>query len=224
MRRSVPRAGLLAIMAMAACVGAGPAPVRTEAAPAGNQSALSPAALAKADSGRAAYTAADVHFMSGMIAHHAQAVLIAGWAPSHGASAAVRALCERIVVGQRDEIVFMQSWLRDRREPVPDGNPSHTTMPGMAHPMMPGMLTAEQLTQLDQAKGPEFDRLFLTFMIQHHQGAITMVEQLLSARGAAQDEYVWKFASDVNADQTTEIDFMTLMLAQLPSPAREKSP
>lgn len=131
------------------------------------------------------------------------------------------------MVGQRDEIVFMQGWLRDRREPVPEGDPSHAAMPGMAHPMMPGMLTAEQLTQLDQARGTEFDRLFLTFMIQHHQGAITMVEQLLSARGAAQDEYVWKFASDVNADQTTEIDFMTLMLAQLPSPppsSREKSP
>ncbi len=229
MRRSVPRAGLLAIMALAACAGSGPGPAppptpeRTEAA-AGNQSVLTPAALAKADSGRPAYTVADVHFMSGMIAHHAQAVLMAGWAPSHGASAAVRALCERIVVGQRDEIAFMQSWLRDRREPVPDGSPSRSTMPGMAHPMMPGMLTGEQLTQLDRAKGTEFDRLFLTFMIQHHQGAITMVEQLLSARGAAQDEYVWKFASDVNADQTTEIDFMTLMLAQLPSPAREKSP
>jgi uncharacterized protein (DUF305 family) len=207
------------MLAIAACGTAGQPPVRTEPVPAGNQSTLTPAALAKADSGRPAYTAADVHFMSGMIAHHAQAVLMAGWAPSHGASPAVRALCERIVVGQRDEIAFMQSWLRDRREPVPDADPppSHASMPGMAHPLMPGMLSPEQLAQLDQARGTEFDRLFLTFMIQHHQGAITMVEQLLSARGAAQDEYVWKFASDVNADQTTEIDFMTLMLAQLPS-------
>jgi uncharacterized protein (DUF305 family) len=218
MRRSVPRAGLLAIMALAACAGSGPGPAppptpeHTEAA-AGNQSVLTPAALAKADSGRPAYTVADVHFMSSMIAHHAQAVLMAGWAPSHGSSQAVRALCERIVVGQRDEIAFMQSWLRDRREPVPDGNPSHSTMPGMAHLMMPGMLTAEQLTRLDQARGNEFDRLFLTFMIQHHKGALTMVQQLFGSYGAGQDQTVFKFASDVNVDQTTEIARMEKMLS-----------
>src|SRR5881397_3631510 len=92
------------------------------------------------------YTAADVHFMQGMIGHHAQAVLMAGWAPSHGASDAVRALCERIVVAQRDEIAFMQRWLRERREMTPEANASHDMMPGMQHaPLMPGMLTAEQL-------------------------------------------------------------------------------
>ena len=159
------------------------------------------------------YTAADVHFMSGMIYHHAQAVLIAGWAPSHDASPSLRALCERIVVGQGDEIALMQRWLRDRHEEVPDPSATHP-MPGMdPAPMMPGMLTADQLAQLDRARGREFDRLFLTFMIQHHQGAITMVEQLFGARGAAQDDYVFKFASDVNADQTTEIDRMSAMLA-----------
>jgi uncharacterized protein (DUF305 family) len=93
-------------------------------------------------------------------------------------------------------------------------------MPGMDHPMMPGMLTAEQLAQLDQARGTDFDRLFLTFMIQHHQGAITMVEQLMGSPGAAQDDYVFKFAADVNADQTTEIDRMSLMLDALPRGAR----
>ena len=181
---------------------------------------LTPAAQAKADSGRPAYTQADVHFMTGMIGHHAQAVLMGGWAPSHGANPALRALCERIVVGQRDEIAFMQRWLRERHEMVPDADPRGQTMagmPGMDHPMlMPGMLTPEQLTQLDHARGAEFDRLFLKFMIQHHQGAITMVEQLFSANGAAQDGYVFKFASDVNADQTTEIDRMNLMLSELP--------
>src|SRR5690348_5403302 len=130
---------------------------------------------------------ADVAFMSGMIGHHAQAVLMAGWAPSHDASRGVRVLCERIVVAQRDEIAFMQRWLRARREPVPDADPRGQVMPGMDHPMlMPGMLTPDQLAQLDGARGAEFDRLFLKFMIQHHQGAITMVDQLLHAPGAAQ--------------------------------------
>jgi len=157
--------------------------------------------------------AADVAFMSGMIAHHAQAVLIAGWAPSHGASESLRALCERIVVAQNDEIALAQRWLRERHQPVPPADPRGHTMPGMDHPMlMPGMLTPEQMAQLDGARGREFDRLFLTFMIQHHKGAITMVEQLISAPGAAQDGPVFRFAADVNADQTTEIDRMTRML------------
>src|SRR6266704_5859251 len=92
------------------------------------------------DSARKAYTAADVHFMSGMISHHAQAVLMAGWAPSHGASAALQALCERIVVGQRDEIAAMQRWLREHGKPVPDADPRGSSMSGMDRPMlMPGM-------------------------------------------------------------------------------------
>ncbi len=174
-----------------------------------------PPAQARADSGPP-YTAADVHFMAGMIGHHAQAVLMAGWAPSHGASDAVRLLCERIVVSQRDEIVLMQRWLRERHETVPDADPRGVAMPGMDHPMlMPGMLTPEQLVQLDGARGPEFDRLFLEFMIQHHQGAITMVEQLIRAPGAAQDGPIFRFASDVSADQTVEIDRMNRMLNAL---------
>lgn len=177
------------------------------------------AAQAPAGSGAAGrdYTAADVHFMTGMIHHHAQAVLIAGWAPSHGASESLRALCERIVVGQSDEIALIQRWLGDRHEPVPEVNPAHAMMPGMPMDpatMMPGMLTAEQLAQLDQARGPEFDRLFLRFMIQHHRGAITMVNQLFGA-GAGEQETVYKFASGVYADQTTEIERMQKMLATL---------
>jgi|SRR5882762_2876905 len=160
----------------------------------------------------APFTSADVHFMAGMIGHHAQAVLIAGWAPSHGASAAVRALCERIVVGQRDEIVLMQRWLGDRHEAVPEADPAHHTMPGMEMSMMPGMLTPDQLAQLNGSRGPEFDRLFLKFMIQHHQGAITMVNQLFGSQGGGEEEIVYRFASDVYADQTTEIDRMNRML------------
>ncbi|HYN63635.1 MAG TPA: DUF305 domain-containing protein [Candidatus Limnocylindrales bacterium] len=159
--------------------------------------------------------------MSGMIGHHAQAVLMAGWAPSHGASPAVRAYCERVVVGQRDEIGLMQGWLRERREQVPGAETSHATMPGMDHPMMPGMLTAEQLAQLDRARGTEFDRLFLTYMIQHHEGAITMVDQLFGSQGAAQDETVFKLASDIYADQTTEIDRMSVMLDAMGAAGRK---
>ena len=165
------------------------------------------------------YTAADAAFMTGMIGHHAQAVLIAGWAPSHGASPTVRALCERIVVGQQDEITLMKRWLRDRHEPVPDADASHGMMPGMDQammPMMPGMLTAEQLVQLDQAGGTDFDRMFLTLMIQHHKGAIVMVDQLFGSQGAGEEERVFRFASDVYADQTTEIDRMQKMIAALP--------
>ena len=168
----------------------------------------------------APYTPADVHFMAGMIGHHAQAVLMAGWAPSHEASAAVRALCERIVVGQRDEIELMQRWLRERHQTVPDADVSSGhAMPGMDHSMlMPGMLTPDQLAQLDGARGPAFDRLFLTFMIQHHRGALAMVRALVDTPGAARDGPLFQIASDVSADQTTEIDRMTRMLAALSQP------
>ena len=160
--------------------------------------------------GAAAYTAADVHFMSGMIAHHAQAVVMAGWAPTHGASASMRALCERIVVGQRDEIALMRRWLDDRHEPVPQAGSLDA-----AHMMMPGMLTAAELQRLDHARGAEFDRLFLQHMIRHHQGAITMVNQLFASRGAGEEEPVFRFAANVFADQTTEIERMQRMLASL---------
>ncbi len=162
------------------------------------------------------YTPADVHFVAGMIGHHAQAIQMAKWAPSHGASPAVGVLCERIVVAQTDEIAFAQRWLREHGEYVPPADPRGHIMPGMDQPMlMPGMLTPEQMAQLDAGRGPEFDRLFLTFMIHHHQGAITMVQQLLAVPGAAQDGPIFRFASDVNADQTTEINRMTLMLEDL---------
>lgn len=162
------------------------------------------------------YTPADVNFMQGMIHHHAQAVLIASWAPSHDASASLRALCARIVVGQNDEIALAKRWLESKHEAIPevDTTKAHAMMPGMQHHMMPGMLTTEQLQNLDRARGKDFDRLFLTYMIQHHQGAITMVNELFAA-GGGEDEVVYRFASDVFADQTTEIDRMQKMLAAL---------
>lgn len=182
--------------------------------------AESPAARVNADAGVQAFTPADVTFMQGMIHHHAQAVVMAGWAPTHGASESVKTLAGRIVVGQRDEIAFMQRWLRERHlsAPDPSGNQmSMQGMPGMSMPdtLMPGMLTPQQMQQLDAARGVEFDRLFLTGMIQHHQGALTMVDKLFSSQGAGQEEYVFRFASDVSTDQTTEIDRMRLMLGAL---------
>jgi uncharacterized protein (DUF305 family) len=165
--------------------------------------------------GRLPFSDADVEFMSGMIPHHAQAVIMAGWAPSHGARQDVAILCERIVVGQRDEIATMQTWLGDRGQAVPDATSTRhkMTMNGMTHEMlMPGMLSDEEMVELDRARGPEFDRLFLTGMIKHHQGAIDMVDKLFKSYGAAQDETVFKFASDVYADQSTEIDRMHEML------------
>src|SRR3954464_11811270 len=125
--------------------------------------------------GRLPFSDADVEFMSGMIPHHAQAVIMAGWSPSHGARQDVAILCERIVVGQRDEIAMMQTWLADRGQEGPDAPSTRhkMKMEGMTHEMlMPGMLTDEQMAQLDRARGPEFDRLFLIGMIGHHQGAI----------------------------------------------------
>jgi uncharacterized protein (DUF305 family) len=156
--------------------------------------------------------------MSGMIGHHAQAIVMANWAPTHGASPSVQRLADRIINAQKDEIVTMQRWLGDRLKPVPEADPGgmKMTMGGVEHVMlMPGMLTEAQMKQLDQARGPEFDRLFLQFMIQHHRGAVSMVKDLFDSYGAGQDETVFKFASDVNVDQSTEIDRMEKMLVAL---------
>lgn len=186
----------------------------------GVQGGLTPAAIAKADGGQVAITQADIDFMSGMIGHHAQAIVMAGWASSHSTNAAVRVLSERIVVAQRDEIGLMQGWLRERKLSVPEADPAgwRMIMNGQPHTMrMPGMLSPEQMKELDAARGANFDRLFLRYMIQHHEGAITMVEQLFASHGAVQDELVFKFASDVQVDQTTEIARMKLMLESIPS-------
>jgi uncharacterized protein (DUF305 family) len=192
------------------------APAPAPAASSGSQASAPPVKLVS-DSIRQRYTAADVHFMTGMIGHHAQAVMMAGWAPTHGASPSLVALCERIVVGQNDEIATMQRWLRDRGQPVPEADARMDMMPGMSHTMMmPGMLTAEELNQLDKSQGVDFDRNFLTFMIKHHQGALQMVQDLYSSPGAAQDDMVFKFTSDMSADQTIEIERMNGMLAALP--------
>jgi len=176
---------------------------------------------ARPDLVRQPYSEADVDFMSGMIPHHAQAVLMGGWAPTHGARPELRVLCERMAITQRDEIEFMRNWLRDREQAVPAANATahRMKMNGVEHDMlMPGMLTAEQLAQLDKARGPEWDRLFLTFMIKHHEGALKMVDDLFASFGALQDDDVYKFASDLYADQTTEIERMHKMLEEWEKP------
>ena len=164
-------------------------------------------------------SAADLSFISGMIPHHAQAVKMAAWVPTHGGSPALQRFAERILVAQTDEIAMMRNWLGKQGAPVPAADATHMVMEhdGMSHAMlMPGMLTDQELAQLDAARGNAFDRLFLKFMIRHHQGAITMVNELFASHGAAQDEFVFRFASDVFADQTTEIEFLQLLLDDLP--------
>jgi uncharacterized protein (DUF305 family) len=180
--------------------------------------ALSGVEQARRDSIRRPYTVPDIEFMSGMIHHHAQAIKMADWCPTHGANSSLAIFCRRIATAQTAEIGLMQQWLKERNQPVPTPDPRgmKMNMGGMEHYMaMPGMLTDEQMAMLDSARGTEFDRLFLTWMIQHHQGALTMVDKLFDTPGAAQDEIVFKFANDVHADQSTEIDRMQQMLAAL---------
>ena len=204
-----------------------PAPAAQAPAPPGSQATSSSADFdatyrARLDSARTRYTPADVHFMTGMIGHHAQALVMSGMAPSHGANASVRTLAARIINSQQDEIASMQRWLRERGQPVPEVHIEGTMvmLHGVDHDMsmpMPGMLTPEQMQELDRARGPEFDRLFLKYMIQHHRGAVTMVQELFATDGAGQDEAVFKFASDAQVDQSTEIARMERMLAALPA-------
>jgi uncharacterized protein (DUF305 family) len=166
------------------------------------------------------HTRADVDFMQGMIPHHAQAVRMSALVPTNTTSRDVLLLAERIMVSQRDEIALMQLWLGDRGERVPDSMATHHrhVMGGMEHDMlMPGMLSEEEFAQLAAARGIEFDRLFLTFMIRHHIGAIAMVKELFSHPGAGQEETVFRFATDVEIDQLEEIHRMERMLAARPA-------
>ena len=213
-------ASLLTIVTALLLASALPSAGQSAAASANSSSAIAQGqaaavAKARADSARYPYTAGDVSFMSGMIHHHAQAIVMAKMAPSHGATPAVRTLCDRIINAQQDEITAMQRWLRDRNQTVPEATAGamKMVMNGMEHDMlMPGMLSEAQMKSLDAARGAAFDRLFLSGMIQHHKGAVSMVSDLFNTYGAAQDELTFKFASDVQVDQTTEIARMERML------------
>lgn len=175
------------------------------------------AAPARAQQSPPSVNAADAQFMSGMLMHHAQAVVMGDWAPSHGASKDVALLCRRIAISQRDEIKTMANWLSQHGLPVPDTNiVMGDTLPGAPQPMlMQGMLTGSQLVELRAAQGPAFDRLFLEDMIYHHTGAVVMVNDLLKAPGAAQDPLVYELANEISAGQLVEIHRMQALLATL---------
>jgi len=222
----------LASLSLAAVIAAGAcgAPVREPApasvpAAAPASAAASPASASAEAAGARRYTEADVRFMTGMIAHHAQALEMTGLVFARTGREDVRMLSRRIELSQQEEIRGMRRWLIDRGLPAPDpqGSASHDAMGGMPmqhdsthHEMMPGMLTPEQLTELGRASGPAFDRLFLEDMIRHHQGALQMVAALLATRGAAQEPETFRFASDVDADQRAEIARMQAMFAAAP--------
>lgn len=220
----IPRWSCLVVITAfgSACTAAPLSPATTPSPVESSHPLATPSAVARAraDSLRLPYTEADVAFMTGMIGHHAQAIQISRWAQDHGASPVVQRLAARIINSQEDEILTMQRWLAARGRPVPDaeaaGMMQHgehgMTMPEMH---MPGMLSMAQLTTLDSARGEEFDALFLRDMIQHHSGAVTMVETLFTTDGAAQDETAFKFANDVQVDQRTEIARMQRMLADI---------
>jgi uncharacterized protein (DUF305 family) len=221
------KARLISLVAfLAACSPATPPPAQPAPSPI-RVVQSSPEAIdrAREDSVRLPWTEADARFMTGMIGHHAQAIDMSHLAPGRAGSQSIRTLSARIINAQQDEIVIMQQWLMDRQLPVPEAKAQGMkhVMDGQEHEMlMPGMLTPEQMAELKAAKGPAFDRLFLTYMIQHHKGAVTMVSELFSSQGAGQNETVFKFASDVNVDQSTEIARMEKMLAamQVETPAQ----
>jgi uncharacterized protein (DUF305 family) len=162
------------------------------------------------------YTPADVQFMQEMIGHHAQAVAMAALVGGRTANQSIQLLAQRIDISQRDEIRLMQNWLKDRGQSVPDpSTPMHHGAGGQEM-LMPGMLTAEQMAQLTAPKDTTFDRLFLQFMIQHHQGALTMVKTLFGSPGAAQEMATFRYVSDVDTDQRIEIERMRKLLAAMP--------
>jgi len=221
---------LVSAVAMGGCASA-PAPRSTY-----QMGQAGATARARADSLRYPYTKADIDFMSGMIHHHAQAITISRWAPTHGASPGLLRLTSRIINAQTDDIVLMQNWLRDRnQDPMMVDSAGKVTMrmPGSGaaamshegHDMagmkmggmadMPGMLTDAQMKALDAARGREYDRLFLIYMMQHHRGAVSMVKTLFGSTGAGQDETIFKFAADVEVDQSTEIKRMLTMLLEM---------
>ncbi|MBB5343823.1 DUF305 domain-containing protein [Tunturibacter empetritectus] len=159
---------------------------------------------------------ADVEFMQGMIMHHGQAVVMTDLIPSHTENKEIRSLGARIGLSQADEMKFMKRWLRARGEAMSMSMPGMPDMDRSGGPMpaMPGMLTSKQMEALRQANGAEFDRLFLTGMIQHHNGALVMVKQLFDTPGAGQDADLFDFATDADNSQRAEIGIMQDMLKE----------
>ncbi len=189
-----------------------PAPVSTvpviqPGAPGEPNRTLSPEEAAEAQDSLP-YVEADVLFVRDMLHHHAQALVMTGYVPDRTTDRDIRLLAERMEVSQTDEIAQLEKWLRDRAEPIRDPDAAHD-----AHTDMPGLLTDDELAQLEAAKGSEFERLFLEFMIKHHEGAIRMVADLI-ADGGGQETEIGLFARHVEADQGIEIARMQQLLAQ----------
>jgi len=237
-RTPSPRALAAALFAAlsASCGGAAHAPAPAHVHPAAPPPASAPAAVAGGGSGVVRPTPADVRFMQGMIGHHAQALEMTALVPARSSRDDVRLVAERISVTQQGETELMQRWLRHRGEAVPDPHAQHgadahgamSGMPGMSGTSgthrMPGMLTPEEMARLAAATGAEFDRLFLEAMIRHHQGALTMVTELLATQGAAQEAETFQFVSEVDSDQRMEIARMRTLLGGPPPSTPEPRP
>jgi uncharacterized protein (DUF305 family) len=219
------RAALLAWASAAALAGCHRVSVQPPPTPPATPAPAPTSAMAATprDSARRGYAAADVRFMHHMLLHHAQALVMTALVPSRSARDDVTLVAERIAVSQRDETALMERWLRARGEHVPPatehahhgggtatGDSAHAAM--MAS--MPGMLSAAELRQLEASTGAAFDTLFVRFMIRHHEGALAMVREYLATPGAAQESEIFRFASDIDADQRAEIRRLQGLLAK----------
>jgi len=200
----------VAVLTLFVAAGASAQPAIQPGAPGEPARAVAPGTVAA----RPPVTPADVAFVQGMIPHHAQALDMTALAPSRTTRTDVLTMAGRIEVAQGDEIAWMQRWLRDHAPSAGDAAHGHSAGHGAhAGHLMPGMLTPDEMAALAASTGAEFDRLFLTGMIRHHEGALTMVEELLTTPGAAQDPLVFRFAVDIDADQRADIARMQAMLA-----------
>src|ERR1700678_4155873 len=215
LRVGVTSAVVLLVCAIAAwgqsgAAAPGNAPIIQPGAPGQNSKILSPEAAVIHPQ---APSAADISFMQGMSMHHSQAVEMTKLLLTRTHNKDLQELGKRISISQTDEMKFMKRWLEDRGEPtsMEQSHMNHNmgTMPSM---MMPGMLTPAQMKALEQAIGPSFDHLFLTGMIQHHTGALVMVQDLFDTRGAGQDAVLFDFATDVDNTQRAEIEIMRGLL------------
>lgn len=222
MRASCPGILILIVTASALAQTAGHGPdgvlIVQPGAPGKSSRVLSPETLATP---RSAPVEADVAFMQGMIMHHAQAVEMTGLLRVRGHDKELLAFGERISISQADEIRSMKQWLTDRGQAISAGsmNTGHdmSAMKSMSMntgsmPLMPGMLTPEQMQMLTRSNGKAFDHLFLTGMIQHHKGALVMVEDLFDTPGAGQESTLFDFANDIDNTQRAEIEIMQRML------------
>jgi len=194
----------------------GDVPLIMPGAPGKPDRVLAPGTVA--GTGQQGPTEADVKFMQGMIMHHNQAVEMVALMQGRTTNAHLMEFGKRISISQTDEVNYMKRWLTNRNKPISEmgdmAGMDMSGMAGMAMPMMPGMLTPQQMDELRKAKGPDFDRLFLTGMIQHHTGALTMVKDLFDTPNAGQDPQLFDFTADVSVTQEGEIAAMQDMLAK----------